>query len=156
MGSVEVATQTPCLEAHLVERAAVQNLMERGFVLNPKVRKCKLCGKEFELRPNGHTRVYCFECSPPYTKGCNITHAESISVKRRAIKKHLINRLGGKCSRCGYDKYQGALQFHHKDPSQKDFTIAHSFSGDVEKLYAEVDKCELVCANCHAEIHDIS
>ena len=61
---------------------------------------------------------------------------------------------GGKCESCGYNKYIGALEFHHKDFSQKDFQISRhrlqTFNDDVEK---ELNKCLLLCANCHREIH---
>ena len=62
--------------------------------------------------------------------------------------------FGGKCSKCGYDKCIGAFDFHHKDRSQKDFSI--SVSGKTrswEKLRMELEKCELLCANCHREHH---
>jgi hypothetical protein len=117
------------------------------------MKKCKLCGKEFEIIDKGWTREYCYDCSPSYSRDGKHSHSDNITAKRRAIKKHLIERAGGKCVKCGYDKCQAALQFHHLDPNQKDFTISHDFSHDVKKLYSEVDKCILVCANCHAEIH---
>ena len=59
-----------------------------------------------------------------------------------------------KCEICGYDKCLGALDFHHLDPSQKDFTISNSnIYKNLDKLKEEVNKCILVCANCHREIH---
>ena len=57
---------------------------------------------------------------------------------------------------CGYGKYQGALHFHHIDPSQKKFPISDAVSSgkySQEEVEAEIKKCVLVCANCHAEIH---
>ena len=59
---------------------------------------------------------------------------------------------------CGYDKCIKALQFHHKDSMQKDFEIADFYNSskfDIERLKNEVDKCTLLCSNCHIEIHDI-
>lgn len=117
------------------------------------MKKCKLCGKDFEIIDKGWARTYCYECSPSYGNDSGNSHAGNITVKRRAIKKHLIERAGGRCAQCGYDKCQAALQFHHLDPTQKDFTISQNFNNDVEKLYIEVDKCVLLCANCHAELH---
>lgn len=72
---------------------------------------------------------------------------------RQRLKEKLVEYKGGKCVKCGYDKCITALEFHHLDPDCKDFTIS---SGDViafEKAKKEVDKCILVCANCHREIH---
>jgi len=70
------------------------------------------------------------------------------------FKEQCVAYKGGKCERCGYDKYIGSLEFHHKDPTEKDFSVAHarltSFS---ERVKRELDKCELLCSNCHREVH---
>ncbi len=61
---------------------------------------------------------------------------------------------GGKCVMCGYSRYSGALDFHHKDPSQKDFGLStKGLTRSWEKIKEEIDKCVLVCANCHRELH---
>jgi len=71
---------------------------------------------------------------------------------RKDKKRKLVEYKGGKCEKCGYDKCIDAFDFHHKDPTQKDFGIsAKSYS--YERLKKEVDKCILVCKNCHSEIH---
>ena len=55
---------------------------------------------------------------------------------------------------CGYDKYIGALEFHHLDPSRKDVQIsairARTFNDKIKK---ELDKCQMLCCNCHRELH---
>lgn len=62
---------------------------------------------------------------------------------------------GGKCQICGYDKCVGALEFHHLDPTQKDFGIsAKGYTRSWDKNKQELNKCILVCANCHREIHN--
>lgn len=62
--------------------------------------------------------------------------------------------LGGKCYFCGYKRCIMALEFHHIDESKKKFGISHKgFTRSWEKLKREVQKCILVCANCHREIH---
>ena len=60
------------------------------------------------------------------------------------------------CSKCGYNKCAGALHFHHIDRTTKDFEISMATSGSYskEKLDKEINKCILVCANCHAEIEE--
>lgn len=116
------------------------------------VKKCEICGKEFETLRNGGTRKYCFECSPSYPKGTS--RSATISALRRAMKKEAVKRKGGKCEICGYDKCVNALTFHHIDATEKDFGLAQS--GNLhswEEYLKEVNKCILVCANCHAEIH---
>lgn len=72
---------------------------------------------------------------------------------RKRKKIELIRYKGGSCEICGYNKCISALDFHHKNPKEKDFSISgKSFS--YERLKKEVDKCILVCSNCHAEIHE--
>lgn len=115
-------------------------------------KQCEICGKDFETLPNGGSRKYCFECSPSYPKGGS--RAKTISALRRAMKKEAVKRHGGKCEICGYNKCIDALSFHHLDPSVKNFGLAqdgvmHSW----EEYLKETEKCILVCANCHAEIH---
>lgn len=71
---------------------------------------------------------------------------------RQRLKEKLVEYKGGKCEICGYDKCVAALDFHHTDSSQKDFNISDGVKS-FEKAKKEVDKCILVCANCHREIH---
>lgn len=55
---------------------------------------------------------------------------------------------------CEYNRCYSALEFHHKDPSEKDFTISKHPNWKFERLKPELDKCILVCSNCHREIHE--
>lgn len=66
----------------------------------------------------------------------------------------LIAYKGGRCERCGYNKCNRALEFHHMDPSIKEFGISTNINRNIDELKAEVDKCILLCSNCHAEVHD--
>lgn len=70
-------------------------------------------------------------------------------------KYEAILSKGGKCERCGYDKNISALEFHHRDPKEKNFQIdIRKFSNsNLDSLQKELDKCELLCANCHRELH---
>lgn len=82
-----------------------------------------------------------------------VTNSESVMLWRKKTKKKLIDYKGGKCELCGYSRCERALEFHHTNPNEKDFSISgRSLSFD--KLKKEVDKCMLVCSNCHSEIHD--
>lgn len=74
------------------------------------------------------------------------------------LKTKAIEYSGGKCSKCGYDKCFRALHFHHMDPKSKDFAIFENRPGfkkirNWEKLKLEIDKCILLCGNCHMELH---
>lgn len=62
-------------------------------------------------------------------------------------------KRGGKCVRCGYDKCIKALEFHHLDPSKKDFTISNDHFKLIDAIN-ESKKCILICSNCHKELHD--
>ncbi len=64
-----------------------------------------------------------------------------------------IEYKGGRCQICGYSKYQGALDLHHIDPSDKDFALGQKgYTRSWEKIQAELDKCILLCATCHREV----
>ena len=76
--------------------------------------------------------------------------------KKRFIKKELIDIKGGKCEICGYNKCIEALDFHHKDPDKKEFTISMALAKNkknIEELKIEINKCLLLCKNCHTELH---
>ena len=73
---------------------------------------------------------------------------------RRQLKAAAVAYLGGACQSCGYNKCQEALDFHHRDPSEKWFSISDADPRiEGELLRAELDKCQLLCANCHREYH---
>ena len=77
-------------------------------------------------------------------------------IKSRIKKKEgLVKIFGGKCKVCGYRRYTGALDFHHKDPSKKLFALSVKglcYSWDT--VTKEAKKCVLLCKNCHAEVEN--
>ena len=81
-----------------------------------------------------------------------ISNTEAVESWRKRKKKALVEYKGGKCQCCGYSKCIEALEFHHLDPNIKSFTISGK-SKSFNSLKSEVDKCILVCSNCHKEIH---
>jgi predicted HNH restriction endonuclease len=87
-----------------------------------------------------------------YCKPC--TNAESL-MRQRKFKTKCIEYKGGKCEICGYNKFQGALEFHHRDPTQKDFQLSKARSWTFnERVKNELDKCQILCSNCHKELHN--
>ena len=78
---------------------------------------------------------------------------QSVLASDLRKKERLILVSGGKCCCCGYNKCYSALEFHHIDPQEKDFGISSNAHIAFDKALAEIRKCILVCANCHAEIH---
>lgn len=79
---------------------------------------------------------------------------KAVAKRRKKLREMARNYKGGKCMLCGYNRYQGALDFHHKNAKDKEFGISvRGLTRSWEKIKAEIDKCVLVCANCHREIH---
>ena len=73
--------------------------------------------------------------------------------RRWRIKEKMVNLMGGKCNICGYNKCAAALEFHHKN-KEKDFEIGELIKNSSEQnVLKEVQRCILVCANCHRELH---
>jgi len=84
---------------------------------------------------------------------CGKCRIEAVGRWRRRVKERLVIRAGGSCATCGYDRYLGALQFHHLDPATKTFSISRDgTTRSYAEVCAEADKCVLLCANCHAEV----
>jgi len=77
-----------------------------------------------------------------------------VTKRRKKIRLKAIEHLGGKCTRCGYNKYPEVMEFHHRNPSQKDFNISKKgHCRSWERVKKEIEKCDLFCANCHREVH---
>lgn len=76
-----------------------------------------------------------------------------VARRRQLLRERAIAYLGGSCRICGYDKCFSAMDFHHLDPLGKDFTISEAMTS-WERIQPELDKCDLLCANCHREVHD--
>ena len=78
---------------------------------------------------------------------------QNIKNYRTRLKDRAVYVMGDKCQCCGYNKTNSALEFHHLDPSQKDFSISTNSNRSWKSVRNELQKCVLVCANCHREIH---
>jgi hypothetical protein len=90
---------------------------------------------------SGNTKyAWCYDCTQQYNKN-----------KRTQNKQACVDYKGGKCQRCGYNKCLAALEFHHRDPEIKERLI--SANCRLEKMKSELDKCDLLCSNCHKEEH---
>ena len=63
--------------------------------------------------------------------------------------------MGEKCQICGYNKCIKALELHHINPEEKEYTISGNLlNNSWQKLSKELEKCVLLCSNCHREVHD--
>ena len=145
-----------------------------------KVKKrCETCNKEFECwayaadrrktcsreckripsRKNKHLCVDCGEKDPEKFYGdkkvtCKKCHNNRMWRKRSDMLAKGREMLGGKCSKCGYNKCNAALEFHHVDESNKEFEVAGARYG-WKRMKPEIEKCILLCANCHREHHNM-
>lgn len=97
---------------------------------------------DFYMKTNGYPYTYCKKC---------------MNSKRvqyfKDMKTKSVKYMGGKCSICGYNKCQDALEFHHKNPDKKDFSISSHRGTNFDKIKKELDKCIMLCSNCHREVH---
>jgi len=84
----------------------------------------------------------------------NAQATKNQKAMRRRNKKKLVAFLGGKCIKCGYNTCVGSLDFHHRNPADKKFSISsHGLHRDWVQLAEEALKCDLLCKNCHGEHH---
>jgi len=126
---------------HSFRNLRKENIEEERFC--PKCKETKNINEFYIHSKNGKAHGYCRICSSNMT-----------IQRQREFKQKCIEYKGGKCCKCGYIKCNNALDFHHLDPSKKEIRISSlslkKFDSDVKE---ELDKCILVCANCHRELH---
>lgn len=114
------------------------------FDLSNGHRKCNVCKIDKPLNLYyKHHKLKCKKCFN------NIRN-----LRLRKIKQQCVDYKGGKCIQCGYNKYIGSIDFHHLDPTQKDFGIARNQKNFGESHKKELDKCVALCSNCHRIEHE--
>lgn len=91
-----------------------------------------------------------------YCKNCEKTKRDAYKAKAWAksrnysLKSYWVSVMGGKCQRCGYSEFVTSLEFHHVSRSEKSSSPSPViFSNDKLKTASELDKCCLLCRNCH-------
>jgi len=78
----------------------------------------------------------------------------AVHKRRKKIRLMAVAYKGSKCQMCGYDNCIEALEFHHTDSTKKDFGISSKgYTRSWKKVQEELDKCMMLCANCHREAH---
>lgn len=82
--------------------------------------------------------------------------SEAVKEWRKNTKLKLVTCMGSKCQICGYNKSQNALEFHHIDPNEKDFSLSSTRANPKtwSSITEELQKCILLCSNCHREVHE--
>lgn len=135
-----------CLECspfgeHRTRPINQKSIIEIGHKICPVCKKDKSISDFYLRRNKTGAHSYCIKCN---NKECQ--------KRVERYKKEAVEYKGGKCKNCGYNIYSGALEFHHIDPTQKDFKISkfRNVNGIVK---SELDKCILLCSNCHKEEH---
>ena len=79
---------------------------------------------------------------------------KAVTKRRKKIREMAVEHLGGKCHLCGYNRSISALDIHHLNASKKSFGISQSgCTRSWERVKREIEKCVLICANCHREVH---
>jgi hypothetical protein len=81
-------------------------------------------------------------------------NAEYVRNRYIILRRKALDFLGGKCSVCGYYKCYSALDFHHKEPELKEFDWKHLQRHSWKTIEEELNKCVLLCSNCHRELHN--
>lgn len=109
--------------------------------------ECKYLNCRNEVPPNtggGKKRLFC-------NNKCK--NKQGVYDKRRRDKQKIVEYLGGKCQRCGFIGHNAAMVPHHINPEKKEFALSQSNIKSWTKVQIELDKCILLCQNCHATIH---
>lgn len=106
------------------------------------LRTCVRHGEAVFVRYGASDHYRCLRC-----------RRERVVARRRKVKEILIAEAGGGCASCGYDRYAGALHFHHVNAADKEFNLAlNGIARSLDRARREAAKCILLCANCHAEV----
>lgn len=121
---------------------------QQSFNNNYLTKKCPKCNivknkTEFLLLKNNKLSPYCKSCKKSLYKD-----------KRQQFKEQIVNLKGKKCQNCGYDNCLAALDLHHINPTEKEISFNKSGLVLTDKIIKELDKCILLCSNCHREIHN--
>ncbi|MDD5671747.1 MAG: hypothetical protein PHN49_08920 [Candidatus Omnitrophica bacterium] len=79
---------------------------------------------------------------------------KAVYARRKKVRAMAVDYKGGKCQNCGYNRCIEALEFHHANPALKDFSISSKgYTRSWKRVRLELDKCVMLCANCHRELH---
>ena len=107
--------------------------------------KCKwhLCENEVPKSNGTRPRFFCNE---------KCRRKQAVHDKRKRLKLQVLEYLGSRCARCGWDECPDGLAAHHIDPVIKSFGIG-GITRSWEKIKMECDKCVLLCHNCHSVVH---
>lgn len=144
-----------CINCHinLHSKAHKQNIIP---YINESYRKhkqdrCDVCNEKIKEFKKKYCSLKCKHNSKMFKNSSK----RAIINRREKRKEYLIKLKGGACEKCNYKKNKNCLVFHHRDPSNKLFNLSKRSlsSNKMEKIIHEVQKCDLLCHNCHNEVH---
>lgn len=124
-------------ELHVHINTIYKWMLKFGLMTCP-LKLCKRCGENRKEKFDIERHTLCRKCR---------------GRRARVNKLLAIEYKGGKCVNCGYDKCPAAMDFHHNDPAEKDHQWRTLRTMSLDKIKKELDKCTLLCKNCHAEVH---
>lgn len=117
-------------------------------------RECKACGRERMRRKrlNPNYRIDSRARQRKHRQSQGETYLAYVRKSRRE-KKIWVDSFKVKCRDCS-ETHVACLDFHHRDPKQKKFNLSTGYARyEDETLYAEIMKCDVICANCHRKLH---
>lgn len=85
--------------------------------------------------------------------GCAKCHNRYTIEQGKKKRKYAVDKLGGKCVACGFNRWIEALDIHHTNPSAKDPNFSSMRGWSIERIDRELVDCVLLCRNCHAAGH---
>lgn len=145
-----------------MDKVILENLINEGKSLSDikretdkSITSIRYWLKKYELKTKNSFKISnkkCEVCGNPTECGRKLCHTCEVKMVRLRQRIALIKYKGGKCVKCGYSDNISVLEFHHKDPTKKDFTLS-SCVKSWKKMKNEVDKCDIYCSNCHRIEH---
>lgn len=129
--------------------------MDKVYNTRCRLKKIRYCINCFKAIPNERriSNPHSFHCSEECIKEHNKQHQRKYAKRASKLYYEYKTKLG--CSYCGYNKYGGSLDFHHTNPNEKEFRISSKhWLSQSPLLLKELNKCILLCKNCHHEEHE--
>lgn len=146
-----------CLKCGNIHFVAQAKTIRTAICKNCTPNICLICNKPFIItnkQGNKTTRKFCFNCLPEET-----TKSKGRYAYNKLYNQYVLNlikqRYGESCTFCGYNKCYDSLDFHHNSKQEKEYTPARIIKShkNIEEIFKELDKCILICSNCHRELH---
>ncbi len=128
------------------------------------MKQCTACKEEkplseFYVNRSGNQGVFakCKVCTYKYSREWKVKNRDKNNAHSRKMKakrkQYYVDLMGGKCADCKQSYPLCVFDFHHTDPDKKDVSIATSLNNSLRYIEKEIDKCVLLCANCHRIRH---